>query len=437
MAGVPAFFRRHRPVAFLAAAVVLVHLAFYASWYLWWAGHGWGPRFLVPVLPFAVLPLAPVLEKAARHRPTAVLLSAVAALSLGVQFLGVAVNFNLYLESIHAQLGLYHPATLFNPAYSPLLRQLAYLRPDTLDLAWARGSRLDGRALLAGLVPALASIPALWAARRGQLAIWARIGVPGVLVLGAGCLLVRLAPAGDAAEAARALAAMERPGEALVLTDPLLTESFQDAYDGRLPLWGMPSRSELHDPGNGVWVVGRGEMEPAAARFQVGEVGLALHLPPGQFFDSELLPDQPWIDEPYLEAGLKLVAAQPLPKAVRRGETLPLRLHWRALCCSASGRAPVLASYTVFVQVIDEQGVKAGQIDRLPCNGACPTSSWRPGDLVGEWYQVPVRSDAPPGRYRVIAGMYDLATGENLVWSDSQGQEIGPHLELGSVQVLP
>ena len=37
----PAFFRRDWAVALLSAAVVLVNMAFYASWYLWWAGHGW------------------------------------------------------------------------------------------------------------------------------------------------------------------------------------------------------------------------------------------------------------------------------------------------------------------------------------------------------------------------------------------------------------
>ena len=39
----PAFFRRHRAEALLVAAVVLSNVAFYAPWYLWWAGHGWGP----------------------------------------------------------------------------------------------------------------------------------------------------------------------------------------------------------------------------------------------------------------------------------------------------------------------------------------------------------------------------------------------------------
>jgi hypothetical protein len=94
-------------------------------------------------------------------------------------------------------------------------------------------------------------------------------------------------------------------------------------------------------------------------------------------------------------------------------------------------------SYTVFVQVIDEQGNKSGQIDRLPCSGSCPTTLWKPDDLIGERYEVPIATDAGPGRYRVITGMYDLVTGENLIWSDGQGRAIGSSMELGTVEVQP
>jgi 4-amino-4-deoxy-L-arabinose transferase-like glycosyltransferase len=116
LAAWPAFFRRHRPEGLLVAAVVLSNLAFYASWFLWWAGHAWGPRFLVTILPFAILPLAAALEAATRRRVIALALGVLAAASVAVQLVGVAVDFNLYLEEVFAELGLYHPATLFDPA---------------------------------------------------------------------------------------------------------------------------------------------------------------------------------------------------------------------------------------------------------------------------------------------------------------------------------
>ena len=102
---------------------------------------------------------------------------------------------------------------------------------------------------------------------------------------------------------------------------------------------------------------------------------------------------------------------------------------WRAL-------AEMDTSYTFFVQALNK-GSKAGQVDRLPCEGGCPTITWRPGDLVGERTELPFHADAPPGHYRIITGMYDLETGENMTWYDRQGNASGEILTIGIVEVRP
>jgi len=89
------------------------------------------------------------------------------------------------------------------------------------------------------------------------------------------------------------------------------------------------------------------------------------------------------------------------------------------------------------VQAIDDKGVKAGQLDRLPCGGGCLTTSWRPGDLAGEWYELPIRADAPPGRYQLIAGLYDLATGERLPVQVLGSSAVLDYVPLGFVEVMP
>jgi hypothetical protein len=437
LAAWPAFFRRHRAEALLVAAVVLGNVAFYAPWYLWWAGHSWGPRFLVAVLPFAILPLAPVLEAVARgagavpyRRILAMGLGVLAIVSVAVQLLGVAVDFNLYLEDIYAELGLYHPATLFDPAYSPLLRQIAYIRPGNLDLAWARGGEVNGPALLVGVSLVLVSGLALLRVWQGWTGRRAGVGLSILIGLGALGSIFLYAPAGDVAGAARALAVMERPGEAAALTDPLLTEAFQDAYDGSLPVWGVPDRSNVGGDHDAVWVVGPGDPDPAAARFQVGTVRLDLYPPLGESFDAARLPVLAEEGEANLGNAVGLVAVDLSVTDVRPGEMVPVTLYWRAL-------AAMDVSYTVFVQAIDEEGGKAGQVDRPPCDGGCPTTTWRPGDLVGERYDLAILPDAPPGRYWLIAGMYDLTTGEHLPWLDAQGNVAGSYLLLGTVDVQP
>ncbi len=424
----PTLFRRHRAEALLIAAIVLANLAFYAPWYLWWAGHAWGPRFLVTILPFAALSLAPALEAAGRRRVLALILGALAIISTAVQVLGVAVDFNLYLEEIHAELGLYHRATLFDPAYSPLLRQIAYLRPENLDLAWARDGAVEWVALLAGLGLVVVSGLALWGAWHRRLSSVMAAGLLVLLAGGALLSMLRYARDGDVAQAAHALTSMEEPGEAVALTEPELTEAFQDAYDGRLWVWGVPSRHELTGEHNAIWAAGRGDPDAAAARFQMGATRLDHFPEPGQAFDPARLPLSVREESTRLGEEIELLAVETGDTEIRAGETLPVTLIWRAL-------APMDISYTVFVQVIDEAGTKAGQVDRIPCNGGCPTTTWRAGDLVGERYDLDIGLDTPPGRYRMITGMYDLVTGENLPWLDAQGGSMGNHLVLGTIDV--
>jgi len=90
-----------------------------------------------------------------------------------------------------------------------------------------------------------------------------------------------------------------------------------------------------------------------------------------------------------------------------RGDTLTVTLYWQG-----ERHSPI--NYTVFVHVADEQDVKAGQHDGQPQDGQAPTSTWRQGDIVVDKIEIPIRADAPPGRYRVQLGMYDLATMQRL-----------------------
>ncbi len=57
-----AFVRRHRSEGILIALLSVVLVVTYSLWWMWWGGFAWGPRFLVPLTPFWVLPLAPVVE---------------------------------------------------------------------------------------------------------------------------------------------------------------------------------------------------------------------------------------------------------------------------------------------------------------------------------------------------------------------------------------
>jgi len=438
LAAWPIFYRRHRAEALLAAAVVLSNVAFYAPWYLWWAGHSWGPRFLVTILPFAILPLAPAVEAAlrpgdstVRRRLWAVGLGALAVVSVAVQLLGVAVDFNLYLEDAFAELGLYHPDTLFTLAHSPLVRQIGYLRPENLDLAWLRDGVLNGSALFLSLLAVMISALTLWIVlrtRTSQLRAGPLLALIAMVILMAVRVMPLYAPKGDVAQAAQALARVERPGEVAVLTDSLRTEAFQDAYDGRLWVWGTSSPADVRVECAATWVIGPGAPEGAPARFQVGEVRLDFFPENTQVFELNRLPI-PLLPSPsQLGPGIELVAALVDDAPDPHRGTLSVTLTWRSV-------DPVDTAYTVFVHLVDDQGVKAGQVDRPPCLGGCPTDAWRPGDLITERYDLPLTPSASEGSYQIIVGMYDLSTGANLSWFDAQGRDLGPHLSLGVLEL--
>ena len=57
------FLRRHRSEGIVIATLSVVLILMYSMWWMWWGGYAWGPRFLVPMTPFWVLLLAPMLER--------------------------------------------------------------------------------------------------------------------------------------------------------------------------------------------------------------------------------------------------------------------------------------------------------------------------------------------------------------------------------------
>jgi hypothetical protein len=84
-----------------------------------------------------------------------------------------------------------------------------------------------------------------------------------------------------------------------------------------------------------------------------------------------------------------------------------LTLYWQTT-------ARVESDFTVFVHSLDVNGLLSGQADAPPLGNRYPTSAWLPGEIVQD-----IRL-APAGHaYRV--GLYDLATGDRLPVSASDG----------------
>jgi hypothetical protein len=74
--------------------------------------------------------------------------------------------------------------------------------------------------------------------------------------------------------------------------------------------------------------------------------------------------------------------------------------------------------YTVFTQLLNEQNEIIAQQDNWPVNGQWPPTCWSGGETVADSYRLSLPPDLPPGQYRLVAGLYDAATGERLLTED-------------------
>lgn len=88
------------------------------------------------------------------------------------------------------------------------------------------------------------------------------------------------------------------------------------------------------------------------------------------------------------------------------GREVRLRLHWQ-------GEALMDKDYTVFVH-LEKEGRLLAQHDAEPAGGNFPTSLWEPGERIVDEHRLVVPSRVAPGEYRLVVGMYLLATGERL-----------------------
>jgi hypothetical protein len=118
------FVRRFRPEAALVGSLAAITLLQSALWWIWWGGWGWGPRFLVPLMPFLTLMLGVLIERPIWRR---IIFLVLLPLSLAVNLLGILVDFNGYIIDItHGDINR-EAIYLFQPAYSPILGHLRRL----------------------------------------------------------------------------------------------------------------------------------------------------------------------------------------------------------------------------------------------------------------------------------------------------------------------
>ena len=93
---------------------------------------------------------------------------------------------------------------------------------------------------------------------------------------------------------------------------------------------------------------------------------------------------------------------------VAPGQSLHLTLYWQA-------QMAMDRNWSIFVHVVDDQGVIVAQRDRYPGNGALATTLLAPGEIIADDDVIPIPAVTfAPAAARIEVGLYDLQDGTRL-----------------------
>ncbi|MCB9421593.1 MAG: DUF2142 domain-containing protein [Ardenticatenaceae bacterium] len=105
------------------------------------------------------------------------------------------------------------------------------------------------------------------------------------------------------------------------------------------------------------------------------------------------------------------------------GDPESLTLYWQA------NETPT-QDYTVFVQLLNENGEWLAGADAPPVNNFYPTLLWQEGDWIDDLHRLVLPPDLPPGIYTIQVGLYDPVNGARLARQDGGGDAVDIPLEV-------
>ena len=108
---------------------------------------------------------------------------------------------------------------------------------------------------------------------------------------------------------------------------------------------------------------------------------------------SDIIPAQVALYTPAGDRVLDLMGYTGEPTTHPAGGYIPVTTYWQA-------QADLAHEYSVSLQILREDWSLVTQRDILhPVMGLYATTHWEPGEVVGDFHEIPIPSDQPPGRY--------------------------------------
>jgi hypothetical protein len=122
-----------------------------------------------------------------------------------------------------------------------------------------------------------------------------------------------------------------------------------------------------------------------------------------------------------LDDAVALLGYDLSPRPPRPGDAMQVSLIWEAL-------RPLDTVYHSYIHLLDADGNRVAQSDRQPGGVHYPTTLWQPGERLRDDHWLEIPADAPPGVYRIVAGMYAFI-------EDGSLQPLGEPVTIGQVEV--
>jgi 4-amino-4-deoxy-L-arabinose transferase-like glycosyltransferase len=138
----------------------------------------------------------------------------------------------------------------------------------------------------------------------------------------------------------------------------------------------------------------------------------------------------PHVAASHLGSGIELCGHALSSDELRPGDVLTVTLFWER-------DGSVAEDYTVFVHLVDEENHMSGQHDGPPLMGAYPTSRWTKGLLLPDPHALVISPETPPGKYRLLVGMYHWPSLERLPAYRPDGERwLDDRIQLTKVHVI-
>ncbi|HRW06054.1 MAG TPA: hypothetical protein P5121_13205, partial [Caldilineaceae bacterium] len=479
------FFRRHPVEGFVIFGLSFVLLSLYSRWWMWWGGFAWGPRFLVPLTPFWLLPLATPLatieqrleriNQGAVDRRSGALLRAVgldgfiialfALLSVAVQLLAVAVNyvnFEIQLRGIFPT-NWADPLEFGPPAQrimdwwlSPVLGQWYLLRENFVgnnDLAWLRpDGNISVLTLVVGLIAIFSLVLLLSMVLKGYRSEQRNSTASPILLASMPLIPLTLVGVwlgqaatdphyGVASSGYRAviteICEQAKPTDVIVTVAPF-------AY--QYPMNWLAGSCRVMPPIVGYGVTNAAEPQAQTLlselllnteRIWLVTGGLPANDPENLverwLVDNAYEADDRWFDDYRLvryasAVRMRSATTTQLGIPLGRDQTPEITLLGATAPAAATSASilPVALEYQLdqpvnielhwFVQLLSSENYPVALVDTAPRNGYSNFADLPVAEPQREHVALQLPENLAPGRYRLIAGLYDStsSTGERL-----------------------